>query len=144
MRRLFCSLAFATRLSTSPYRDLTWANVQREVTTLFKSVVASVFHLSCDSPLQLTLDVGAAAIPVRLGLAVHLSLLTLLQAHVKLHSALKLKPNANELTTRIPVEVELTREQRFHSVFTCPVSREQTVPVRYHYSRNQNFIHLRF
>jgi hypothetical protein len=72
-----------------------------------------------DSPLLVATAAGAAALPTLLKLASVVS-----QAHQELAS----HGGAEGQARQLPVEVPLGREFVFHSIFACPVSREQSTP----------------
>lgn len=69
-----------------------------------------------DSPLLVTVAAGAAALPTLLKLA---SVVSKTQSQ----STTELMAGAHQ---ELPVEVPLGREFVFHSIFACPVSREQS------------------
>ncbi|KAI9022913.1 RMD5-like protein A-like protein [Phycomyces nitens] len=82
-----------------------WTNLFQE----FQHDFCSLLNMSAESPLYASVLVGTTALPVILKL-------------YKIMSARKTGwSQQNELAVEIPLEEEL----RFHSVFACPVSKEQ-------------------
>ncbi|KAL8645526.1 MAG: hypothetical protein Q9226_007259 [Calogaya cf. arnoldii] len=111
LQQLCGAIAFCPNLQQSPYRrmfanDDTWD----EIATSFTREFCSLLGLSADSPLYIAATAGAIALP-------HFSKLEVI-----------MKDKRTEWTTEheIPVEVPLPPSYRFHSIFVCPVSKEQT------------------
>jgi len=109
--RLMGSLCYASRLEASPYRDLVaqaqWDAASRE----FVRQCCGLMGLALESPLLVAVAAGSVALPTLLKLA------DILQRQGK------------EMVVRddcLPVEVELGNEFVFHSIFACPVSKDQS------------------
>ncbi|KAL8883610.1 MAG: hypothetical protein Q9215_008134 [Flavoplaca cf. flavocitrina] len=111
LQQLCGAIAFCPNLQQSPYRRM-FANNDAwdEIATSFTREFCSLLGLSADSPLYIAATAGAIALP-------HFSKLELI-----------MKDKRTEWTTQheIPVEVPLPPSYRFHSIFVCPVSKEQT------------------
>ena len=126
-------LLFAERFDESPYavrgkatRFLACsANHSRErVQNLLSdrawSVAASSFSRECcalmgasaESPFAVAVDAGAAALPTLL----------------KMTAVMTAKGQPWEGLEQLPLEVELPPRFAFHSVFACPVARDQSTP----------------
>mmetsp|Transcript_4728 Transcript_4728/g.11513 ORF Transcript_4728/g.11513 Transcript_4728/m.11513 type:complete len:246 (+) Transcript_4728:629-1366(+) len=112
VQRLMGCLLFPGRLASSPYSDLLssdmWDSAARELTRQSCGLQGQ----ASDSPLLVTVAAGEAALPQLLKLT-HL-----------------LKEQGQDLSTcdEMPVELELGPEFVFHSIFACPVSRDQSTP----------------
>ncbi|KAJ3007080.1 hypothetical protein HKX48_009321 [Thoreauomyces humboldtii] len=111
IRRLMGAVLYAQRLPQSPYSDLldpsAWHDVQHRFTRSF----CLRLGLSPDSPLYVSVLVGTLALPTI----------------VKMSSIMKDRSGLEwSQAGELPVEIPLSVEQRFHSVFACPVSKEQS------------------
>jgi hypothetical protein len=121
IQRLMGALAFAHRgLHNSPYRDLLDQWLWNDVAEIFTKDSCMMMGLGLESPLSISLSAGCMALPV------------LLQIHnvmeqQQVHDIIDHKGE-------LPVEINLSQEYRFHSIFACPILRQQTTkqnpPVR--------------
>lgn len=111
IQRLMGCLLYFDRLEASPYKDLLapsqWENVEDE----FVRQCCAVLDRPILSPLQVALTAGAHALPSLLKLATLMG---------------NKKPNSWQQMEQLPVEIELGKGFHFHSIFACPVSREQS------------------
>lgn len=117
VQRLMGAICFARRAATGggpgPYADLfneeSWGKLARD----FVRQSCGLLGQAQDSPLLVTAAAGSAALPTLL----------------KLASVVSAAPVA-DLAGRdqLPVEIPLGKEFIFHSIFACPVSREQSTP----------------
>lgn len=110
IQQLVGALAFAPNIADSPYSHLfTNDKGWDEVSTLFTKEFCSLLGLSADSPLYVATTAGAIALP------------SLLKVKTIMKSA------RTEWTTsaELPVEIPLPPAYHFHSIFVCPVSKEQ-------------------
>lgn len=114
IQRLMGALCFSKRVAAgraSPYDDLLtedlWGNLARD----FVRQCCVLLGQAQDSPLLVTVAAGAAALPTLLKLAAVIG-----------------DQSVGELSDadQLPVEVPLGQEFVFHSVFACPVSRDQS------------------
>jgi hypothetical protein len=110
IRQLMTCLLFAKRLDQSPYAALVSNERWLRMSQHFMSEACSIIGLAFDSPLQLSMMAGARALPTLL----------------KIMQVMSAKNKEWMPTDQIPVEIELGREFQYHSVFACPVSKEQT------------------
>ncbi|KAI4242286.1 MAG: hypothetical protein LQ352_007270, partial [Teloschistes flavicans] len=111
LQQLCGAIAFCPNLEQSPYRRMFINNdAWDQIATTFTKEFCSLLGLSADSPLYIAATAGAIALP-------HFSKLEVI-----------MKAKGTEWTTdhEIPVEVPLPPSYRFHSIFVCPVSKEQT------------------
>lgn len=114
---LFGSLAFSSNLLASPYAGLftssgtlSTASTLNTAATAFTSEFCALLKLSSASPLLTAVTAGCAALPT-------------LQKFSQIKSTSRISwTTAGEL----PVEIPLPPAYRFHSVFVCPVSKEQS------------------
>ncbi|CAI6339754.1 unnamed protein product [Periconia digitata] len=111
VRQLMGAMAYWSNITESPYsryfyNDYAW----EDVATSFTREFCSLLGLSADSPLYIAATAGAIALP-------HL---------LKLQSIME--KTRTEWTTQneLPVEIPLPPSYHFHSIFVCPVSKEQS------------------
>ncbi|RIA82533.1 CTLH/CRA C-terminal to lish motif domain-containing protein [Glomus cerebriforme] len=110
IKRLMCALAFSTRLLTSPYKDLLSSDLWIELQNKFMRDFCNLLGMSSESPLYISVTVGATALPTIL----------------KMATIMKEKKNEWSQQDELPVEVPLPDYMRYHSIFACPVSKEQS------------------
>ena len=111
IQQLIAAMAFVSNLEESPYANrfnntASWD----EVATSFTREFCSLLELSADSPLYIATTAGAIALPVLL----------------KLQAIQKQKRTEWTSQHELPVETPLPPSYQFHSIFVCPVSKEQT------------------
>jgi len=111
IQQLIGAIPFCSNLEESPYsmrfiNSTTWD----EVATLFTREFCSLLELSADSPLYVAATAGAIALPTLL----------------KLQAIQKQKRTEWTSQNELPVETPLPPSYRFHSIFVCPVSKEQS------------------
>lgn len=110
IQRLMGSLLWAGRLELSPYPDLSHPTNWDLIGLEFTRECCNLIGHSYQSSLQVTISAGAQALPTLL----------------KMVSVLSNKKQEWLALKQLPVEVELDKEYQFHSVFACPVSKEQS------------------
>ncbi|EAU35544.1 conserved hypothetical protein [Aspergillus terreus NIH2624] len=111
IQQLMGAMAFCPNLQNSPYRAIfnnpsAWEDVAHSFTREF----CSLLGLSADSPLYVAATAGAIALPTLL----------------KLQTIMKAKRTEWTTDNELPVEIPLPPSYLFHSIFVCPVSKEQT------------------
>lgn len=110
IQRLMCSLLYINRLEESPYADLLAPSLWGDVQTQFKREFCSYYGFSSESPLFVAVMVGASSLPTL----------------IKMSSVLKVKSLIDwSANSELPVEIPLMDDQRYHTIFACPVSKEQ-------------------
>lgn len=111
IQQLIAAMAFVSNLEESPYSSR-FSNTASwdEVATSFTREFCSLLELSADSPLYIATTAGAIALPVLL----------------KLQAIQKEKHTEWTSQNELPVETPLPPTYQFHSIFVCPVSKEQT------------------
>lgn len=110
IQRLMGCMIYAGRLETSPYADFLSATHWDSVALEFTRECCSLLGQAYQSPLHVTLSAGSQALPTLL----------------KLASVMANKKNEWQNMKQLPVEIELDKEFQFHSIFACPVSRDQS------------------
>ncbi|GAB4815761.1 hypothetical protein N2152v2_002807 [Parachlorella kessleri] len=113
------------RLSSGPYAHLfnledLWGAVARD----FVRQSCALLGQAQDSPLLVTVAAGSAALPTLLKLASVVALAAPTAAELAAGGAGA--GGEGEEAPSLPVEIPLGREFVFHSIFACPVSREQS------------------
>ncbi|KAI1305160.1 hypothetical protein EDD11_005021 [Mortierella claussenii] len=96
-------------IKTSPYTDLWAPNFSDDIQHMFTRDFCSLIGLSCDSPLYVSIVVGTQALPTI----------------NKMVTIMKAKKTEWSQQSELPVEINLTDDTKFHSIFACPVSKEQ-------------------
>lgn len=109
---LLSAQAYASNLSESPFAtrfSTDTSTAWSEIATSFTSAFTSLLSLSATSPLHLTTTAGAIALPTL----------------TKLQSIITSKKTSWTTGGEMPVEIPLPPSYQFHSIFVCPVSKEQ-------------------
>lgn len=110
IQKLMACLIWARKLESCPYPQLVsqtnWVTVAEELTRQFCNLVGQ----SYESPLSVTIAAGVQALPPLL----------------KFMTVMAGKKQEWQSMKQLPVPVELDKEFQFHSIFVCPVSKEQT------------------
>ncbi|CAN1307480.1 Protein RMD5 homolog [Linum perenne] len=111
LQKIMASLLWSGKLDRSPYLELlsptNWTSVSEQLTGQFCSIIGQSFS----SPLSVTVSAGIQGLPPLL------KFMTVMAG--KSH-------NEWQTMKQLPVPVELDRSMQFHSVFVCPVSKEQS------------------
>ncbi|KAJ4714620.1 protein RMD5-like A-like [Melia azedarach] len=110
IQKLMACLIWARKLDSCPYPQLVspnnWVTVAEELTRQFCNLVGQ----SYESPLSVTIAAGVQALPPLL----------------KFMTVMAAKKQEWQSMKQLPVPVELDKEFQFHSIFVCPVSKEQS------------------
>ncbi|GAX82856.1 hypothetical protein CEUSTIGMA_g10282.t1 [Chlamydomonas eustigma] len=111
-RLMGCLLYHDKPLAAVKYRDLLSVSAWDEIAAEFMRQACSMMGQACESPLAVTIAAGTAALPPLFKLVA------------------VMERNSQDLMgcEQLPVELELGNEFVFHSIFACPVSREQSTP----------------
>lgn len=108
-QKLMGCLLYAGRLDSSPYSELMsqihWKRTTEELTRQFCILLGQ----SYESPLSVAIAAGVEGLPTLL----------------KLANVMAAKKQEWQAMKQLPVPVELGKEFQFHSIFVCPVSRDQ-------------------
>lgn len=109
IQRLMTCLLWAGRLDSSPYVELlsptNWEKLAEDLIRQFCHLIGQ----SYESPLSVTVAAGVQGLP----------------ALLKFMNVMVGKKQEWQSMKQLPVPVELDKEFQFHSIFVCPVSREQ-------------------
>lgn len=108
VQKLMTCLLYVSSLSESPYKDMVSAAHRDDIERALSREYCRAQGFSLDSSLVTVVRCGTKAIP------------TLLKAS-------RVAPNLQELgmDDALPVEIDIGRDCQFHSIFTCPVSKEE-------------------
>lgn len=110
LQKLMVCLLWTGKLEQFPYAHLlsptNWDTVAGELTRQFCNLLGQSF----ESPLSVTIAAGIQALPPLL----------------KFMTVMVAKKPEWQTMKQLPVPVELNKEFQFHSVFVCPVSKDQS------------------
>ena len=112
IQQLMCCLMYLPNgLLKSPYQHLFAENIS-EIVDLFIREAASLYSLSVESPLIVTIKAGCTALP----------------SLINIRHLMRQKQVAGVWSCKeeLPMRFELPEEIQFHSVFACPILREQS------------------
>ncbi|CAO3592052.1 unnamed protein product [Absidia cylindrospora] len=109
IRRLMTSTIYKDNIQSSPYAYLCSPNLWVDVQHEFQRDFCSLLNMSAESPLYASVYVGTTALPIIM----------------KLHKIMVAKRAEWSQQDELPVEIPMDDDLRFHSVFACPVSKEQ-------------------
>lgn len=113
IQRLMGSLLFVKKdLMNSPYMDLFDPWHWSDVTDTFTRDACCLLGLSLESPLAISLGIGCLALP---------QLLHLQSVMVHQRQVVDVLAHRDEL----PCEIPLPWKHRYHSIFTCPILKQQ-------------------
>lgn len=108
--RLMSSILYYKNLSNSPYEDIYELPSYDKLSWMFSSQFSFLLGLSPESPIYLAVTAGSLALPVL----------------AKLDTLMKSRKAEWTSSNELPTEVPLPSSLIFHSIFVCPVSKEQT------------------
>lgn len=96
----------------SPYKYLLEPSNWIEICHMFTKEACSLLEVSVDSPLSVTFNAGCVALP---------ALINIKQAIQQRHVT-GVWTSLDEL----PIEIDVTRKCHYHSIFACPILRQQS------------------
>ncbi|KAG9019562.1 hypothetical protein FRB90_000470 [Tulasnella sp. 427] len=111
MTRLAGSLAWANRLSSSQYADLTQDTIHSNLEPAFVKEYCARLGLSRQLPLRVAGDIGGNGALAKIE---------------KSKKVMKDKMAEWQAKDELLIEIPLPPENRYHSIFACPVSKEQS------------------
>lgn len=126
IHELAAAMAFSPNLADSPYKRIFYnENAWEELGQSFTKEFCSLLGLSADSPMYIAVTAGAIALPV---LQKYQSIMQLKRTEWTTEDELPVSTASRIWITayEVQVEIPLPRNYRFHSIFVCPVSKEQT------------------
>lgn len=96
----------------SPYKYLLDCNHWVEICHMFTKEACSLLEVSVDSPLSVTFNAGCVALP----------------ALINIKQAIQQRHVTGVWTSRdeLPIEIDVTRKCHYHSIFACPILRQQS------------------
>jgi len=98
------------RFSESPYAHLLSENLWKEIAELFVRDACALMGLSVESALAVAVNAGCTALPALLNIK------QVMLQHAGVWSA----------KDELPIEIDLGTNSRYHSIFACPILRQQT------------------
>ncbi|KAK4323983.1 hypothetical protein Pmani_005350 [Petrolisthes manimaculis] len=107
-----CLLYVKGGLENSPYSDLLSPHQWSEICDVFTRDACSLLGLSVDSSLAVCVNAGCTALPVLLNIK-----------QVMQQRAVHNMWNTKE---ELPIEIDLGPSSRYHSIFACPILRQQS------------------
>ncbi|CAF0881915.1 unnamed protein product [Adineta ricciae] len=112
VNQLMGALVFAQRdLAKSPYKYLLEPHLWLQLSELFMQQAFQQVGLAQDSPLYVVMKIGFQALPALM------SIVNAMQNTQVCHILSK---------DELPIEIDVGQEHRYHSVFACPILRQQT------------------
>lgn len=113
IQHLMGAVMFAgDKLSTSPYHHLLDNTLWHEISDLFVKDACALMGLSIESPLSVVINAGCTALPALLNIK-----------QVMQQRQVAGVWNAKD---ELPIEIDLGPDCRYHSIFACPILRQQT------------------
>lgn len=128
INRLLGALAYlpASRLASSPYADILSDVSRNALTNAFTVQWCALANLPRQSPLRVAADLGPAAL-ARIEKGKKILRARRPSMSVPSGGVPEGKTGESWLARdELPIEIPLPDEHRYHSVFTCPVSKEQS------------------
>ncbi|GLB35002.1 putative CTLH/CRA C-terminal to LisH motif domain containing protein [Lyophyllum shimeji] len=99
-----------SKLQTSPYADLASPSLHFELEPLFAKEYCASLGMSRQVPLRVVGDIGGGGALARIE---------------KGRKVMRERKSEWSQTDELPIEIPLLPENRYHSIFACPVSKEQ-------------------
>ena len=99
-------------IQTSPYASLLESNNWTDICNMFTKEACSLLEVSVESPLSVTFNAGCIALP----------------ALINIKQAIQQRHVTGVWTSRdeLPIEIDVTRKCHYHSIFACPILRQQS------------------
>ncbi|KAK7693618.1 hypothetical protein QCA50_003187 [Cerrena zonata] len=107
-RLITCVIYF--RLQESPYADLASPSLHFELEPMFAKEFCACLGMSRQVPLRVVGDIGGGGALARIE---------------KGRKIMRERKSEWSQTDELPIEIPLSAENRYHSIFACPVSKEQ-------------------
>ncbi|KAI0374779.1 hypothetical protein BV20DRAFT_1010391 [Pilatotrama ljubarskyi] len=99
------------RFMKSPYADLASPSIQTDLEGMFATEYCASLGMSRQAPLRVISDMGGGGALARIE---------------KGRKVMRERKSEWSQTDELPIEIPLPPENRYHSVFACPVSKEQS------------------
>ncbi|KAI0646947.1 Sfi1 spindle body protein-domain-containing protein [Trametes meyenii] len=100
-----------SRFTRSPYADLASPSVHSELERMFATDYCANLGMSRQAPLRVISDIGGGGALARIE---------------KGRKVMRERKSEWSQSNELPIEIPLPPENRYHSVFACPVSKEQS------------------
>jgi len=112
IKRLMGCIAYLplSKLQASPYADLASPSLHFELEPLFAKEYCASLGMSRQVPLRVVGDIGGGGALARIE---------------KGRKVMRERKSEWSQTDELPIEIPLPPENRYHSIFACPVSKEQ-------------------
>ncbi|KAJ7774771.1 CTLH/CRA C-terminal to lish motif domain-containing protein [Mycena metata] len=112
-KRLTCCIMFLplSKLQTSPYSDLASPSLHFDLEPLFAKEYCASLGMSRQVPLRVVGDIGGGGALARIE---------------KGRKVMRERKSEWSQADELPIEIPLPPENRYHSIFACPVSKEQS------------------
>ncbi|KAI0273395.1 hypothetical protein BC834DRAFT_921486 [Gloeopeniophorella convolvens] len=112
-KRLMACLIFVPkeRMQASPYEDLTSDSIHLDLENMFATEFSASLGMSKQPPLRVVGDIGGGGALARIE---------------KGRKIMRERKSEWSQTDELPIEVPLPPENRYHSIFACPVSKDQS------------------
>ncbi|KAJ7685135.1 CTLH/CRA C-terminal to lish motif domain-containing protein [Mycena polygramma] len=112
-KRLTACVAYLplSKLQTSPYADLASPSVHFDLEPLFAKDYCASLGMSRQVPLRVVGDIGGGGALARIE---------------KGRKVMRERKSEWSQADELPIEIPLPPENRYHSIFACPVSKEQS------------------
>ncbi|XP_074602260.1 E3 ubiquitin-protein ligase RMND5A-like [Brevipalpus obovatus] len=107
-----CLVYWKSGIENSPYQHLLDPVNWSEICDIFTRDACALLGLSVDSPLSVTFDAGAIALPALMNLRA-----IMMQTSV---------PSIWSTKDELPILIDVGRNCQFHSIFACPILRQQS------------------
>jgi E3 ubiquitin-protein transferase RMND5 len=99
------------RLQASPYADLASPSLHFDLENVFAKEYCARLGMSRQVPLRVVSDIGGGGALARIE---------------KGRKVMRERKGGWSQTDELPIEIPVPAENRYHSIFACPVSKEQT------------------
>jgi len=113
IQRLMTCVLFLplSRMKTSPYADLASPSLHLDLDPMFAREYCASLGMSRQIPLKVVIDIGGGGALARIE---------------KGRKLMRERKSEWSQTDELPIEIPLPPENRYHSIFACPVSKEQS------------------
>ncbi|PCH38249.1 hypothetical protein WOLCODRAFT_136130 [Wolfiporia cocos MD-104 SS10] len=109
--RLMTCVLFLSHLSASPYSEYASSDQHSELGSMFAKEFCASLGMSRQVPLRAVGDIGGGGALARIE---------------KGRKIMRERKSEWSRTDELPIEIPLPPENRYHSIFACPVSKEQS------------------